>query len=137
MSLPLGPWPEGSPSATGAPLANARGTRRPAPAGLEGRTGRQPAGSRDELGPPVTTSEVALSPEVGPASTSSPDRPVDSESPIRRWFRLRVIGAVVLEVWLIALGAYSTTLYHRGCLAEDFATYNQAWTLIGPGHLNP
>ena len=50
---------------------------------------------------------------------------------------MRVTGAVVLGVWLIGLGAYSTTIYHRGFLAEDFATYNQAWTLIGRGHLNP
>jgi uncharacterized membrane protein len=83
------------------------------------------------------TSGVALSPEVGPATTPPSDTPVDSEPPNRQWFLLRVTGAVVLGVWLIGLGAYSTTIYHRGFLAEDFATYNQAWTLIGRGHLNP
>ena len=38
---------------------------------------------------------------------------------------------------MIGLVAFSTVLYHRNFLAEDFATYNQAWTLIGQGHLNP
>jgi hypothetical protein len=42
-----------------------------------------------------------------------------------------------MGIWLIGLAAYSTTIYHHGFLAEDFATYNQAWTLIGQGHLNP
>ena len=38
---------------------------------------------------------------------------------------------------MIGLVAFSTVLYHRNFLGEDFATYNQAWTLIGRGHLNP
>lgn len=83
------------------------------------------------------TSGVALSPEVGPATTRPPVTPIDAEPTSRQWFLLRVAGAVVLGVWLIGLGAYSATIYHRGFLAEDFATYNQAWTLIGQGHLNP
>ncbi len=38
---------------------------------------------------------------------------------------------------MIGLAAFSIALYHRNFLGEDFATYNQAWTLIGQGHLNP
>lgn len=44
---------------------------------------------------------------------------------------------MVLGVWLVGLAVYSTLLYRRFILTEDFATYNQAWTLIGQGHLNP
>ncbi len=43
----------------------------------------------------------------------------------------------VLLVWLVGLVAFSTVLYRRNILTADFATYNQAWTLIGQGHLNP
>ena len=46
-------------------------------------------------------------------------------------------GAVVMGLWCIGLVAYSTTIYHHDYLGEDFATYNQAWSLIGQGHLNP
>lgn len=38
---------------------------------------------------------------------------------------------------LVALSVYSTFLYHRFDLTDDFATYTQAWWLIGHGHLNP
>ena len=56
---------------------------------------------------------------------------------LRRWKWLRVAGAVVMGLWFISLVVYSTTIYNRNVLGEDFATYNQAWTLIGQGHLNP
>ena len=55
----------------------------------------------------------------------------------RRWMWLRVAGAVVMGLWCIGLVVYSTTIYSHDFLGEDFATYNQAWTLIGQGHLNP
>ena len=42
-----------------------------------------------------------------------------------------------MGLWCIGLVVYSTTIYHHDFLGEDFATYNQAWTLIGQGHLNP
>jgi Predicted membrane protein (DUF2079) len=54
-----------------------------------------------------------------------------------RWKRLRWAGSLVLVVWGLALATLSTVVYHRNFLAEDFAQYNQAWTLIGQGHLNP
>ena len=54
-----------------------------------------------------------------------------------RWKRLRLAGAVVMGLWCIVLLVYSTTIYHHANLGEDFGTYNQAWTLIGQGHLNP
>jgi hypothetical protein len=50
---------------------------------------------------------------------------------------LRVGGAVVFALWAIGLGAFSTMLYHRAYLTADFASYDQAWTLISHGHLNP
>jgi hypothetical protein len=55
----------------------------------------------------------------------------------RRWLQLRVAGAVVIGAWSVGLMVFSSTLYSRDPLTEDFATYNQAWTLIGQGHLNP
>jgi hypothetical protein len=65
-------------------------------------------------------------------------RPSNRERKQNQVYRnLRVGGAVVLALWLIGLGAFSTALYHRNFLGEDFATYNQAWTLIGQGHFNP
>jgi hypothetical protein len=42
-----------------------------------------------------------------------------------------------MAAWCIGLAVYSTVMYRHHFLAEDFATYNQAWTLIGQGHLNP
>ncbi len=54
-----------------------------------------------------------------------------------RWSLLRLAGAAVLLVWAVGLMALSTVVYHRNFLAEDFAQYNQAWSLIGTGHLNP
>src|ERR1035438_7980899 len=85
----------------------------------------------------LTSSGVALSSAQDPASPPSATGLSDPERQQRRWFLLRLAGAVVMGIWLIGLAAYSTTIYHHGFLAEDFATYNQAWTLIGQGHLNP
>jgi hypothetical protein len=50
---------------------------------------------------------------------------------------LRLAGAVVMAIWLVGLVVFSTMLYQRDDLTADFGTYNQAWTLIGQGHLNP
>lgn len=43
----------------------------------------------------------------------------------------------MFAVWLVGLVVLSSLVYHRDFLAEDFATYNQAWSLIGHGNLNP
>jgi Predicted membrane protein (DUF2079) len=51
--------------------------------------------------------------------------------------RARLAGWTVFILWAIGLCLYSTVVYRHFVLAEDFATYNQAWTLIGQGHLNP
>ncbi len=79
------------------------------------------------------------------ASTGAAARPVDATSslpsgppwPVR--FRRGVVlaGPLVLGLWLVGLVAFSTTLFHRAYISADFATYNQAWTLIGQGHLDP
>jgi len=63
----------------------------------------------------------------------------------RRWTALATGGmrpfwmavVVVLGMQLLGLLAYSTFLYHRFDLTDDFGTYSQAWWLIGHGHLNP
>ncbi len=52
-----------------------------------------------------------------------------------RWFW--VACTVVLAFQFAALVGYSTFLFHRFDLTDDFATYSQAWWLIGHGHLNP
>ena len=44
---------------------------------------------------------------------------------------------MAFALWSLALAVFSTLVYHRCFLGEDFATYNQAWTLIGQGHLDP
>ena len=82
------------------------------------------------------SSGVALAPEVitERASVIIVD---DREWPQRRRRLLRVVGAVVMGMWLVGLLVFSSVLYNRNILTADFATYNQAWTLIGQGHLNP
>ena len=74
--------------------------------------------------------------------TANPLAPTPDTTQDLVWSRdrrrvLRLVGALVIGIWLIGLGVFSTMLYHRLFLSEDFATYNQAWTLIGQGHLNP
>ncbi|MGD0391829.1 MAG: DUF2079 domain-containing protein [Acidimicrobiales bacterium] len=78
---------------------------------------------------------VATRPD--PAVHARPPTDGDPGRPDRRWTWLRVAGAVVMALWCIGLFVYSTAIYHHNNLGEDFATYNQAWTLIGQGHLNP
>jgi hypothetical protein len=46
-------------------------------------------------------------------------------------------AVLVLAVQFVALLIYSGFLFHRFDLTDDFATYSQAWWLIGHGHLNP
>jgi len=81
--------------------------------------------------------------EPAAAPTTDPETPAESGGstrtrPLRSsWSRLRWTGSAVLAVWAIALVGLSTFVYHRVFLGQDFATYNQAWTLIGQGHLNP
>ena len=55
----------------------------------------------------------------------------------RKWSALRVAGTVVMGIWFLGLVVFSTALYRHHFLGEDFATYNQAWSLIGTGHLDP
>jgi uncharacterized membrane protein len=51
--------------------------------------------------------------------------------------RLMQAATLILFAQFGCLIAWSTLLYHRGALTDDFAIYSQAWTLIGTGHLNP
>ena len=92
-------------------------------------------GSTDRI---VTVADVtAVLPGQDAAVDSLPSTDGDPGGPERRWKWLRLAGAVVMGLWCIGLAVYSTTIYHHDFLGEDFATYNQAWTLIGQGHLNP
>ena len=83
------------------------------------------------------SSGVALAPEVvepnGPPAVIVDDR----EWPRQRRRLLWIVGAVVMGMWFVGLVVFSSVLYNRNLLTADFATYNQAWTLIGQGHLNP
>jgi len=70
---------------------------------------------------------------IGAPSSLPPDPPWSAR------FRWAVVlaGPVVLGLWLVGLVAFSTTLVHHAYVSADFATYNQAWTLVGQGHLDP
>ena len=59
------------------------------------------------------------------------------EPRLRSWRRLKLAGVVVMGLWFCGLAAFSTLIYHRAFLGQDFATYNQAWSQIGSGHLDP
>ena len=77
---------------------------------------------------------------TGPEDLVDPLPPADGDpgrAARRRWRWLRVAGAVTMDLLCIGLIVYSMALYRHDNLGEDFATYNQAWTLIGQGHLNP
>lgn len=80
--------------------------------------------------------------DLGRSDTAGFAPAIGSDDDAREWptrFQrtLRVGGAAVFGIWALGLVAFSTTLYHRAYLTADFATYNQAWTLISQGHLNP
>ena len=43
----------------------------------------------------------------------------------------------MIGLWFVGLVVFSTILYGHNLVGQDFGTYNQAWSLIGQGHLNP
>jgi hypothetical protein len=51
--------------------------------------------------------------------------------------RFWLVAGIVLIAQFAGLLLYSAFLYHRFDLTDDFATYSQAWWLIGHGHINP
>ena len=103
--------------------------QRPPPPGRRGRTDTPATGADDR---PTDGAGRPRPVRRAGRHAHSPGR-----APRRRWSILRLAGTAVLLLWAVGLGTLSTVVYHRNFLAEDFATYNQAWTLIGTGHLNP
>jgi uncharacterized membrane protein len=51
--------------------------------------------------------------------------------------RLTFLGVAVISLWMVVLLEISTAIYHHMYLSADYASYYQAWSLIGSGHLNP
>jgi len=92
---------------------------------------------------------MTLPSDVRPARADGADRSAagrpDRSWITRRWAALGAGGmrpfwtatVAVLAAQLVGLGIYSTYLFHRFDLTDDFATYAQAWWLIGHGHLDP
>ena len=94
----------------------------------------------------MATAQPAQAPITGATSGDGPSgAPIKAgqyayrrpRTPADQWRWLRRSGAVVVGLWAASLIALSSVVYHRSFLGEDYATYNQAWTLIGQGHLNP
>ncbi len=75
---------------------------------------------------------AGLTPDRGTARGTGP-----TGWPPRFRSAVRVGGAAAFSLWAVGLAVFSTVLYHRADLTADFASYNQAWTLISQGHLNP
>ena len=49
----------------------------------------------------------------------------------------RRVGIALLAAQLVVMVGFSTLLYHRYDLTQDYAQYAQAWYAIAHGHLNP
>ncbi len=82
----------------------------------------------------VTPSPPAVETELVRRRVSPPVHRIQKDV-LRR--RVRIAGWVAFALWAAGLCLYSTVLYHHFLLGEDFGQYNQAWTLIGQGHLDP
>lgn len=91
-----------------------------------------------EVASPRTEMEPAV-PDRGPPSPtrSRIDVVGGARRRARHWRVIRVVGWIAFALWFVVLALLSATFYHRFFLAEDFGIYNQAWTQIGTGHLNP
>lgn len=91
---------------------------------------------------PASDAAPALLPPVGSATggvdrTGPSPAPGAQHAPGRSWRYLRVSGVVVAIVQFGVLLAISLLFYGRFNLGIDFAIFNQAWTEIGRGHLDP
>jgi hypothetical protein len=86
----------------------------------------------------LTTREAVSSPPGETAPPAREDAATRDELHLRhKWSLLRAVGAIVLGLWFVGLIVFSTVLYGHNFVGQDFGTYNQAWSLIGQGHLNP
>lgn len=76
---------------------------------------------------------------ASPARAAAPTRtdgPSDT-GPSLALRRVRLAGYVLLSAQLVAVLAYSVYGYRHFSETYDFGVYNQAWTAIAHGHLNP
>jgi uncharacterized membrane protein len=80
-------------------------------------------------------SGAVAAPTVASVPTRRDRRPAEGSFAVARG--VLVAGAVVIGVQFVGLVIYSTFLFHRFDLTDDFATYAQAWWSIGHGHINP
>lgn len=86
---------------------------------------------------------MSAPPPAEPRAAGPLARPIDETDaepeapPAPYWRQLRLAGAVVIVLLLVGYAVFSVAIYRRFLLSSDFATYNQAWTLIGEGHLDP
>jgi Predicted membrane protein (DUF2079) len=86
----------------------------------------------------VATPDTVAPPSGGTLLDTGEDDAVrDRRALRRRWRSLRAAGTIVLGLWFVGLIVFSTVLYGHNFIGQDFGTYNQAWSLIGQGHLNP
>jgi uncharacterized membrane protein len=95
------------------------------------------AGVVEIASPRTGVAPSPLSPGKNPGPPSRIDVVGVARRRARRWRVIRMFFWVAFALWFVALVVVSASLYRRFFLAEDFGIYNQAWTLVGRGHLNP
>lgn len=86
---------------------------------------------------PIGTEPGSRAPADGSTGAGGAGKRYRHRQQNRRWQILRLTGVGVLGLWFVALAVFSNAIYQRDYLGQDFGTYNQAWSLIGQGHLNP
>ncbi len=92
-----------------------------------------------QAGSPGSEPELLPSSDAGPGPQhqSRVEAKGGARRRAARWRAIRTAGWAAFALWFVVLVIFSASLYRRFFLAEDFGIYNQAWTLIGTGHLDP
>lgn len=65
------------------------------------------------------------------------DKGPDADSNATDWRRWKVLGLAGSTLQLLGLLGWTYFKWSRYTLGQDFATFDQAWTRIGTGHLDP